>query len=681
MWTDLLLATLLAIAVLLVPGFVAARALGARWELALGGAPLLTLATYGVLSIAYGALGIPCGWATLAVPVAVVSAVVWAVRSRRGSWREALWFGEELERPFATSGPMRHITPIRMALLLALAAGVITSVAVFVCSIGDPNAFEQTYDNAWHLSRIHMFAETQDFSTFNQGFYPSAWHGIAAMVELALGVSTPLAENATNLAFIIGVFPLGSVLLLGTLFPDRPRVVCLGGMLCLSFAFFPWRIMLFGPLYPNLASFSMMPAEAALFIRLFAKETDAAERVRSGVLFVAGGVSMALAQPNAIFSTGTFLIPYCVWRMREYAYDRFEGCSHRRALALGAAAVLAVAFTALWVLLANAPFMAAVVNYPRMTMLSAGQAIRWGLGFSFVIRRQQFFIMAVVLLGALLLLLRPRRRWLTFSYALLLGIYVVAISVEGPLQHLVAGFWYSDYYRLAATVCVFCVPLVAMGMDTIVSMVMWCIRKASELTGRGRRLASRVGVVTSVAVVALILALHYVPFQFVPYHYQSWGFDAVAYELRDMYQNVSNHSLAPEERDFVERVKELVPEGEPVYNIPFDGSVFSYAACDLNVTYKSFDADTGANTSTLRMGLDGIATNEEVRAAAEREGIEYVLLLDQGAEKNGFSAGASLYLLSYDEKCWEGITGLSDDTPGFEVVLSEGDMRLYRIAD
>lgn len=681
MWIDLLLATLLAIAVLLVPGFVVARALGARWEFALGVAPLVTLAAYGVLSIAYGAFGIPCGWVTLAAPVTAVAAMVWVIRSRRGTWRETLGFGEKLERPLAASGPLSHLTPIRLALLLALAAGVATSVAVFVCSIGDPNAFEQTYDNAWHLSRIHLFAETRNFSTFNQSFYPSAWHGVAAMVELALGVSTPLAENATNLAFIIGVFPLGSVLLLGMLFPDRPRVVWLGGMLCLSFAFFPWRIMLFGPLYPNLAAFSLMPAEAALFIRLFAKETGVPERIRAGALFVLGGISMALAQPNAIFSTGAFLIPYCVWRMREFVYDRLEGRPHRQILSIGAAGLLALAFAALWILLANAPFMAAVVNYPRMTMLGVGQAIRWGLGFSFVIRRQQFFIMAVVLLGALLLLLRPHHRWLTFSYVLLLGLYVVSISVEGPLQHLVAGFWYSDYYRLAATVCVFCVPLVAVGMDAVVGAVMWVSRKVCEFAGGGCSLASRVGVAASAAVVALILALHYVPFQFIPWHYQSWGFDAVAYELRDMYQNKANQALAPEEKGFIEQVKEVVPDGEPIYNIPFDGSVYSYAACDLNVTYKSLDADTGANTSVLRMGIDQIASSEEVRSAAEAEGVEYVLLLDQGAEDNGFSAGASLYLLGYDKKCWEGVTNLTDNTPGLEVVLSEGDMRLYRIAD
>ena len=37
------------------------------------------------------------------------------------------------------------------------------------------------------------------------------------------------------------------------------------------------------------------------------------------------------------------------------------------------------------------------------------------------------------------------------------------------------------------------------------------------------------------------------------------------------------------------------------------------------------------------------------------------------------------YLFSYYPDQWTGIDAINDQTPGFEVVLSEGDMRLYRI--
>lgn len=59
MWLLFLAATLCAIAFLIVPGFVVARSFSVRWELALGFAPILTVAQYGVLSIVYGAFGIP----------------------------------------------------------------------------------------------------------------------------------------------------------------------------------------------------------------------------------------------------------------------------------------------------------------------------------------------------------------------------------------------------------------------------------------------------------------------------------------------------------------------------------------------------------------------------------------------------------------------------------------------
>ncbi len=679
MWTDLLLAALLAIVFLLLPGLLLVRALGSRWELALCVAPAATLVGYGILSIGYGALGVPCGWPTLFLPLVALGVVLCLVRARR-SRAVVPGFDARLEAPPFGRGPLSRLSSVQLAMVLGVAAALATSVSVYVLSLGDPNSFVQTYDNAWHLSRVHEFAESANYSPLAGGLYPSAWHGIAAMVESGLGVSTAVAEHAANLAFIIGAYPASSVLLLATLFPDRPRRVVLGGMLCLIFAFFPWRIMLFGPLYPNLAAFTLMPAEAALFILLCGKETEGSERPRYAALFVIGGAAMALAQPNAIFSAGVFLMPYCVWRLREFVSSRLGGKPRRLLRSVGAAALLALAFVTLWVILAKAPFMREVVEYPRKPLLDLGTAVRWGLGFSFVIRRQQFFIAAVVALGALVLLLRPGRRWLVVSYALLLGIYVVAVSTEGAIQHLVAGFWYSDYYRLAAAVCVFCVPVVAAGMDAVVGIVMWCARGLGRRFSALRECSFAGGAIASTAVVCAILALNYVPFDFVEWYYRSYGFDAVAYEMRDLYQNPANRILGDEEKEFAKRVRGLIPEGERVLNVPFDGSAYSYSACGLDVVYDSFSIDQNPDFETLRTSLNRIASDDGVRAAAERAGVRYVLQLDQGSEPNGFGPESSIYTLGYDSKLWRGLTSISDSTPGFECLLSEDDMRLYRIA-
>ena len=40
----------------------------------------------------------------------------------------------------------------------------------------------------------------------------------------------------------------------------------------------------------------------------------------------------------------------------------------------------------------------------------------------------------------------------------------------------------------------------------------------------------------------------------------------------------------------------------------------------------------------------------------------------------------SVFKDDIDNEIWCGIRAINDETPGFEVVLAEGDMRLYRIA-
>ena len=58
-------------------------------------------------------------------------------------------------------------------------------------------------------------------------------------------------------------------------------------------------------------------------------------------------------------------------------------------------------------------------------------------------------------------------------------------------------------------------------------------------------------------------------------------------------------------------------------------------------------------------------------------GAQYVLLLDQGVP---YDEGRWLIQTGEDyEMGWEGLANLADDTPGFETILADGDMRLYKI--
>jgi len=98
----------------------------------------------------------------------------------------------------------------------------------------------------------------------------------------------------------------------------------------------------------------------------------------------------------------------------------------------------------------------------------------------------------------------------------------------------------------------------------------------------------------------------------------------------------------------------------------------------LNLYYRDISGyggeDERPESSTIRCRLAAEASNPSVRDAVLTTGAEYLLVLDRDVEHM-----KELFFL-YDPAAWEGIEGVVDETPGFEMVLSEGDMRLYRIA-
>lgn len=681
MWVDLCLAFIASCAFLIVPGFMLARAVLGDAVSSVAASPLFSAGMLALAGTLLPMAGIPCSWASVLACALVPSSLVWAVTGRR---ERPSVLPEALAEPLTTAGPLSRVSKGAVATTAAVVVGTVCAVAVYGLSLGDADAFFQNYDNAFHLNRIRDFVDGGSYSSFVGGFYPSAWHCLAALVCSATGVNVTVAVNALSMAVPAVAYPLSTTLLLSRLFGSNPLRVIWGCAACTSIAFFPWRIMLFGPLYPNVLAFSLMPAEAALFVSCLDENASGVDRVRWASLFILGGVSLALAQTNAVFSTAVFLAPFClnrVWRgISRACAVRSVASGGRRALALTGAAALLVAFAAAWALLASLPALSAMVNYPRATPLDAGKAVRWAMTFSFILRRPQFVAGSIVVLGGLLLLLERGRRWLVVSYALLVAQYVIAVSVEGQLRTLVAGFWYNDYYRLAAAACVFAVPLLACGLERLVRLVAASVR---WVCGK-LRAAPRFGAVASgvcVAVlVAVLFAFNTFPFEIVPWLYRAYGFDAVAFELKDSLSTAERGPLDEEELAFLDEVAGVVGPGERVVNQPHDGSVFAYATDGVDVLFQQYSiADTPENV-LLRAHLCDLASDGAVQAAIEELGVSYVLQLDHGQSSTGLSDGATFYADWYEPETWAGINSVDDDTPRFEVVLSEGDMRLYRIA-
>ena len=83
-----------------------------------------------------------------------------------------------------------------------------------------------------------------------------------------------------------------------------------------------------------------------------------------------------------------------------------------------------------------------------------------------------------------------------------------------------------------------------------------------------------------------------------------------------------------------------------------------------------------AESELIRTSLHEIGDNGAVRQAVASVGARYLLVLD------GYGWDEDIYtaLGDYWPNMWSGLE-VTDETPGFEVVLADGPLRLYRIVE
>lgn len=656
------------IALLLLPGYLAARTLSAERVTALCVAPAISVALYNLLAVLYSLIGLFCSAFTLAFPLDVCFGFLAFITV----WRNLkpcplLFFGERQgDRPIR----FLPLSWAGIAVLAAVLGSLLVSVALYLSNIHSSDAYLSFYDNAYHLTRLRSFYQTGVYSSASGGFYPSAWHCLGAMIMSATGCSIAVAVQASTISFVVCAFPLGMSFLLGTLFPSNPRRVFFGSMLCLCTWFFPWKILAFGPLYPNVASFTLMPALLALFIRLFGKEGAAKERIYVCVLLLLSGIGLVFAQPNTVFFSYVFLIPYLMMRARETVSNRMGGKYRIVGGVIAEMLLFALAVT-LWIALLSLPFMQSLIAYERDQPFTFLEAVRKLLTFQFVVRLPQYALFLLLAVGGVFLLFDRKARWAVFSYGAIGFVFLASISFSGSLRGYISGFCYNDYYRTAACACIAAVPLVATGLDIITSALTSAILKIRTLA------LHHLYTCVACLIIAIFCVFNYFPLIEIS-RFASWGFVTMADYVDDDFNNSDCLYYTSEEEEFVQKAK-MVCGSDLVVNQPYDGSVFSYSLDTLNILFPQYAFDQGGDKAVLKDGLGNIAEDKSVYDAARRLGAVYVLQLDQGSSFTGMSRNATYYDFSYVPAEWVGINEIRDDTPGFEVVLSDGDMRLYKI--
>ena len=577
------------------------------------------------------------------------------------------------------------------------AIGCLAVLVFFIKQLDGPDSFFQGWDNVTHLNGIRALMNSSywnplslnrftsiDVSPYiNNGpnFYPSALHILCACVASIVGVVPAVALNAVNAVVIGLVFPLGFYQMISTLSNQNRLVVISGALLCLGNAVAPWDMLIYGPLFPNLFSFSLIPSVMASFM-MMCEDISEPHWVRAccdGSAVLLGALSVFLGHPNGIFSLIVLLAPYLLyWGWRELE-DR--GWSTTTRVVIAAAYLLFV--MSFWIVCYNLPMFASVVgvSWPAINNSFLGAAADTLL-FSYVWRPVNVIVSGLMIVGLLTILLNRKYLWLIVSMLATQGLYAICAGTDGGLKQILTGFWYTDYYRVAALAAFASSIVACFGLGKIIEYSVQQINRILNGKGYVGRLSARLQRVLPGGVFLLAgylifngnVSLPVMGNIELPFGYQ-------AAETARQYDKALIHYdvLTVEELAFVDENRHLLENESTIINSPNDGSLFLYATDNINTFYRSGSCPSPSeeteDSRLIRTKLYEIDANEQVKRAVKRIGAKYVLQLDHGEREDE----CRINYISYYPEDWIGIQSIDGDTPGFTLIAENQDMRLFRI--
>lgn len=673
MWGLFFLCALAILLLLYVPGFFLVRSFSHDSLTSLAISPIFSISLYVVVGVLFGLLSIFAEWWMIALPIVFFATGLFGV-SRFLRRKEA-----SIYRNSKTSNDW-------LALALYVVVGIVVVGLFFVRDLNGPDSFAQLYDNASHLNTIRYMVENGNYSilctslysveevssgiapTVSSGsFYPAGWHVVTALGSAISGASAPIAENASLFVFMGVVFPASMALLMLKVFSQR-LIVFAGSLVTLSFSAFPWGFLTFGPLYSNLAAFAVVPLAVCAAASIFSAGILIAERFRWGVIFLVSCFAFFALQPNAVFAVIVLAAPLCAVNLM--ASLAAAGMSKQRSGLICSLAVLVLVLA--WVVAWRLPSFQGVVTYPWPPFEGRLQALIGALDLSLRAYPSQPLLAVAVLAGVVWSLYKKRYRSLTVSYVICIAMFVLCASSDGPFRSLLVGFWYNDAYRIAALVALASIPLASVGIYSILQVIVFLSAKL--------KIAKPAICAVGCLVVLGGICFVYRPINFIGVADTETAFEVVDNKLNWLSaENVRRYTV--EESHFVDNALDLTksnPGG--IVNIPYDGSVFSYGFNGANVMFRSY-MTAGASSEKpesvlVREHLDEISDNESVKDAAVALNAKYVLQLDAGgigASSSSLDDGVA------DDETYKGIISINEDTPGFTLLASEGDMRFYKI--
>ena len=652
-------------------------------------APLFSGAAYGVLPIVYYRIGISCNVLST-FGVALIVGIACYFISRKVRRREVAIVGMPAPKGVWFDPGKRNDLPLDYALLLLyVACGIIVCTFVFGMNLASADVPYIRYDNQTHLSVTKAFVDSGMWSTLHPNrylalpvdaralvsggisFYPSLLYVFSALCAGMTGLSATASFNATLFALCAVVYPAGMFGILRVVFRDNRGAVAIGAIVTMCFAGFPWGIYV-RALFPNVAGYCVMtPALAAIMLLLEARPLKQAlpALAATGVL---GVITMGIAHPNAVFTAFLVMTAYIAHRAGAYGAATSQSPDRKLTRRIAyTAAVIAVALV-LWIIAFNLPFLHSVVSYFGNSIMKPIHPLRKLAFMSFDPFSRQYF-QAFICLAGILACIRYRKLWILFPVAWFVAAYFIIRTQNTFITHFIAGFWYTDHVRIAGALCICFVPVATLGLQACVRVLVLVLKRIVH------SLPDIAVVSTWVVSILLFACLNFMPnFSMpIPDHdgLRHTGFGSVYSYMEDMYSWSDKHVYAGDEHEFAREVKEIVGDAL-VINYPADGSIFAYPTDDLKVYYRSFKLKhQTSDAQYLRKHLKDYATDKRIQQIVELIDAQYVVEFDHGVSYED----GKWFRQFKNPGNWQGITKLTDSTPGFEVVLARDDLRLYRI--
>ena len=636
-WPGAIPVVAVALILLFLPGLMVARPLRTPWLASFAVAPGLSTTALVLITVTSSAIGVPWG------PVPLIAGVL-------ALWLIAALLGLLLRR--RTPREKRSRLPIATLVATAIAAAGVTLVLVPVSLT--PEAFPQHPDTLFHLGVTQWMVEHQDASFLHAeafrgsgpGPYQAAFHSMVATITQLSGASVVVSASSFVLVIVGVVWPLGCIFLARTLFGPTLAVTLSAGVVSVAFSSYPFKLMGFGVLWPNLFGMTLLPAALALLAVMVSaanrRSQPLTSRLRATVLLLATLPGLAVAHPNALvtfFMFGYLMVAGLVlgksWGMRR---DRPRSSA---TAVVGLVVATGLAFVVSTRLEFKGGMRTRIAPNP---VLSPGKAVHDMLLFAQNDATELPVLAVLVAVGAGIVLVRHRgSRWLVAALIITDALFYLRVAVDNPAALLFSWPWDNEPVRLATLVVLPAILLATVALAT-----------------GARFLKTRVGLSRRASAFAL-------PLLFVITTGGAY-INAHRSVLETYFHPPPSMSWASdEELRALHRLGQTIPMDAVVAENPWNGGGYMYIVSGRTMLFPTESDLSLGDRTLLATRLDDAGTAPLVCAAARRQHVRFAIT---GGLAFGTATWRHLQFAGVDA------VGSSD---AFRKIAKEGPFTLYQM--